>query len=57
MLMNLMRKLRKLAPFHLRKQLGETLLLTKLDYCDLVFYPLPLLHVLLQESFRKKMTF
>ena len=35
-----LRKLGNIAPFHLRKQLGETLILSKLDYCDIVFHPL-----------------
>ena len=30
-----------LAKCELRKQLAETLILSKLDYADLVFYPLP----------------
>ena len=29
-----------LAKYELRKQLVETLILSKLDYADLVFYPL-----------------
>ena len=38
----ILRKLRNMAPFDLRKRLAETLILSKLDYsCDLVFYPLP----------------
>jgi len=37
-----LRKLKHLAPFHLRKQLAECLVLTKLDYCRTVFDPLPL---------------
>ena len=36
-----LRKLSNIAPFHLRKQLAETLILSKLDYCDIVFHPLP----------------
>ena len=30
-----------LAKCELRKQLAETLIFSKLDYADLVFYPLP----------------
>ena len=37
----MLRKLRNLAKYELRKQLAETLILSKLDYADLVFYPLP----------------
>ena len=33
-----LRKLGNIAPFHLRKQLAETLILSKLDYCDIVFH-------------------
>ena len=36
-----LRKLKHLAPYELRKQLAETLILSKLDYADLVYYPLP----------------
>ena len=36
-----LRKLSYLAKYELRKQLAETLILSKLDYADLVFYPLP----------------
>ena len=35
------RELKYLAKYELRKQLAETLILSKLDYADLVFYPLP----------------
>ena len=35
------RKLRNLAPYHVRKQLVESLVLSKLDYGCVVFYPLP----------------
>ena len=38
---SLLRKLKYLAKYELRKQLAETLILSKLDYADLVFYPLP----------------
>ena len=37
----ILRKLKYLAKYELRKQLAETLILSKLDYADLVFYPLP----------------
>ena len=36
-----LRKLKYLPKYELRKQLAETLILSKLDYADLVFYPLP----------------
>ena len=36
-----LRKLRNLAPYHVRKQLVESLVLSKLDYGCVVFYPLP----------------
>ena len=35
------KKLKYLAKYELRKQLAETLILSKLDYTDLDFYPLP----------------
>ena len=38
---SILRKLKYLAKYELRKQLVETLILSKLDYADLVFYPLP----------------
>ena len=37
----ILRKLRNMAPFQLRKQLVESVILSKLDYCDLVYYALP----------------
>ena len=37
----ILRKLRNMAPFQLRKQLVESLILSKLDYCDVVYYALP----------------
>ena len=37
----ILRKLRNMAPFQLRKQLAESLILSKLDYCDVVYYGLP----------------
>ena len=36
-----LRKLKYLAKYELRKQLAETLILSKLDYADLVFYTIP----------------
>ena len=39
--LRVLRKLKHLAPYELRKQLAETLILSKLDYADLVYYPLP----------------
>ena len=39
--LSILRKLKYLAKCDLRKQLAETLILSKLDYADLVFYPLP----------------
>lgn len=39
-----LRKLRNLAPYHVRKQLVESLVMSKLDYGFVVFYPLPEYH-------------
>ncbi len=39
--LQILRKLKHLASYYLRKQLAETLILSKLDYADGVFYPLP----------------
>ena len=39
--LSIRRKLQYLAKYELRKQLAETLLLSKLDFADLVFYSLP----------------
>ena len=39
--LSILRKLKCLAKYELRKQLAETLILSKLDYADVVFYPLP----------------
>lgn len=36
-----LRKLKYLAKYELRKQLAERLILSKVDYADLVFYPIP----------------
>ena len=38
---SILSKLKYLAKYELRKQLAETLILSKLDYADLVFYSLP----------------
>ena len=38
---NTKKTVKYLAKCELRKQLAETLILSKLDYADLVFYPLP----------------
>ena len=40
--LSILRKLKKMAPYHVRKLLVECLVLTKLDYAAAVFYPLPL---------------
>ena len=37
-----LKKLRNLAPFRVKKQLAESLILSKLDYASTVFYSLPL---------------
>ena len=37
-----LKKLRNLAPSRVKKQLVESLILSKLDYASTVFYPLPL---------------
>ena len=37
-----LKKLRNLAPFRVKKQMVESLILSKLDYASTVFYPLPL---------------
>ena len=36
-----LRKIRHRAPFKVRKQLAECLVLSKLDYCNTIFHPLP----------------
>ena len=36
----ILRKLKHVVPYHLRKTLAESLILSKLDYGDTVFYPL-----------------
>ena len=37
----LIRKLKHLTPFHVRKQLAECLILSKIDYNDIVSHPIP----------------
>ena len=37
----MLRKLRNFSPFHIRKRLVESLVLSKLDYCNLVFGAMP----------------
>ena len=39
--LSLLRKLKNLAPFYVRKNLPESLVIAKLDYASTVFYPLP----------------
>ena len=39
--LSILRNLKYLAKYEHRKQLAETLISSKLDYADLVFYPLP----------------
>ena len=39
--LSILRKLKYLAKYELSRQLAETLILSKLDYADLFFYPLP----------------
>ena len=36
-----LRKLKQFAPFHIRKQLLETLILPKLDYCNVLYDSMP----------------
>ena len=36
-----LRKLKRYAPFHIRKQLVETLILPKLDYCNVLYDSMP----------------
>jgi len=36
----ILKKLKKMAPFNLRKQLAESLILSKIDYGDQVYTPL-----------------
>ena len=36
-----LRKLRRFAPFKLRKHLAESLILSKIDYCNVLFYNAP----------------
>ena len=37
--LSVLRKLKNIAPFHVKKQLAESLILSKLDYNDIVRYP------------------
>ena len=37
----ILNKVKNFADYRLRKHLVESLILSKLDYCDTVFYPLP----------------
>ena len=39
--LSILRRLKNLAPFHVRKNLAESLVIAKLDYASTVFYPLP----------------
>ena len=39
--LSILRRLKNLAPFHVRKNLAESLVIAKLDYAGTVFYPLP----------------
>ena len=39
--LSVLRKLKHLAPYKVRKQLSECLVLSKLDYNDIVSYPIP----------------
>ena len=39
--LSVLRKLQNITPFSVRKQLAENLMLSKLDYNDSVFTPLP----------------
>ncbi len=39
--LSVLRKLRNFAPFHVRKRLVESLVLSKLDYCNVIFSSLP----------------
>ena len=39
--LSILRKLKNLAPFYVRKNLAESLVIGKLDYASTVFYPLP----------------
>ena len=39
--LSVIRKLKNIAPYHTRKQLAETLILSKIDYCDSVDSVIP----------------
>ena len=48
--LSILKKLKNVAPFRLRKQLAESLVLTKIDYGDQVYTPLTvMLHKRLQR--------
>ena len=40
-ILKVLRRLKNLAPFHVRKTLAESLVLAKIDYACTVFHPLP----------------
>ena len=40
-ILSILRKLKNLAPFYVRKNLAESLVIAKFDYASTVFYPLP----------------
>ena len=40
-ILSIVRKLKHFAPFHVRKQLAECLIISKIDYNDIVSYPIP----------------
>ena len=46
--LSILRKLKEMAPYHVRKLLVECLVLSKLDYAAAVFYPLPLYQLTLE---------
>ena len=39
--LSVIRKLKNIAPYHTRKQLAETLILSKIDYCNSVYSVIP----------------
>ena len=39
--LSVIRKLKNIAPYHTRKQLAETLILSKIDYCNSVYSMIP----------------
>ena len=46
--LSILRKLKEMAPYYVRKLLMECLVLSKLDYAAAVFYPLPLYQLTLE---------